>query len=224
MKKRFYVRVLFALLWFASGAAAAAALAFTFLEEPRACAISVDKVNVMYQGIDNPLHVVVRGVPEEQVRIEGEGITLTSLGHLFYSARVTTAQNEARIRVSGGDLKPVEFRYRIKKFPDPDVRLGKFKGGPLSAGAFKAQGGVSAVMTGMDICGNCDTKGYNLTRISGKGDPITCENTGARYNPHTQDMINLAQPGDIYFFDDIRVMCPGDGTARNLGSMKFKIQ
>ena len=210
-------------LWFAGGASLAAVLAFSFSEEPRACAISVEKMNVMYRGVDNPLHVVVRGVPEEQVRVEGDGVELGSGGHLYYTARVT-GQQEARIRVSGGNLEPVEFRYRIKKFPPPTVRLGRYRGGTVPAEAFKTPGGIHAEINGMDICGNCDMRSYKLTRVSGKYDPRTVENTGARYNAAAQEMINLAQPGDTYFFEDIRVMCPGDVIARQMGPLVFKIQ
>ncbi|MEY3249648.1 MAG: hypothetical protein RL742_1691, partial [Bacteroidota bacterium] len=32
------------------------------------------------------------------------------------------------------------------------------------------------------------------------------------------------KPGDTYFFDDIKVKCPGDNIPRNLGGLSFKIR
>lgn len=223
MEKHFHVRILSGLFWFSGGVLLAGALAFTFLEEPRACAISVDKINVVYQGVDNPLHVVVRGVPEEQVRVEGEGIELMHQGHLYFTARAKTL-NEGRIRVSGGNLKPVEFIFRIKPYPDPALFLGRRKGGEIDASEFKKQPGVIATYETPDHCSTCDVRSFKVKRVTKKGETVTLINQGARFNQATQVLINLAAPGDIFTFDKANIGCPIEPHNYLLGPMIFNIK
>jgi len=45
----------------------------------RSVAASADKMNVFYLGVDNPLSVSAAGVPSDQVKVRGEGVTLTKL-------------------------------------------------------------------------------------------------------------------------------------------------
>lgn len=223
MKKHFHVRLVSGLFWFSGGVLLAGALAFTFLEEPRACAISVDKINVVYQGVDNPLHVVVRGVPEEQVRVEGEGIELMHQGHLYFTA-CAKALNEGRIRVSGGNLKPVEFIFRIKPYPDPVLFLGRRKGGEIDASEFKKQPGVIATYETPDHCSTCDVRSFEVKRVTQKGETVTLKNKGARFTQAVQALINLAASGDIFTFDEANIGCPIEPHNYLLGPMIFNIK
>lgn len=59
--------------FFAGGLTALAllrAFAFGYMEDPPACAISLDKANVLYCGTFNYVRILVRGVPENSVRVE----------------------------------------------------------------------------------------------------------------------------------------------------------
>lgn len=223
MIKRLPVTLLRACAWFCGGVSLAAIFAFAFRQEAPAFAISLEKMNVLYAGVDNPLSIVVHGVPDEQVRIETQGISLQKQrGHL-YNAR-TSATGSGAIIVSGGDLPSTTFTFRIKTFPDPGVYLGSKTGGKMGVGEFRAQHGIYAPILNMDIDANCEMISYQLIRISGKEDPVTIDNTGPRFGPAAQNLVDRAIPGDIYVFEDIRVMCPGDMASRHMGSMVFKIK
>lgn len=223
MKKRLSVPLLRACAWFCGGISLAAVFAFAFRQEAPVFAIGLEKMNVFYAGFDNPLSIVVRGVPEDQVRIEGDGISLEKMGPIQYVAR-TAARSKASITVSGGEMKPVTFTYRIKRIPDPGVYLGERRGGTIGVGEFKAQGGIHAPILNMDIDAKCNMMVYKLIRISGKEEPVTIDNTGPLYNPAAQNLVDRAISGDTYVFEDIRVMCPGDIVSRHMGSMIFKIK
>jgi hypothetical protein len=225
MKKHFHVRLLSGLFWFSGGVFLAGALAFTFLEEPRACAISVDKMNLLYKGVNNPMEILVRGVPESEVKVETDGIDLekSGAGNVYYSARAT-GKDEGHIRISGGKLKPVEFKFRIKPYPDPVLFVGRRKGGEIDASEFKKQPGVIATYETPDHCSTCDVRSFEVKRVTQKGETVTLKNKGARFTQAVQALINLAASGDIFTFDEANIGCPIEPHNYLLGPMIFNIK
>lgn len=204
----------------------ATALLFAFslhLEEP-ACVIGLDRMNVFYCGVDNPVSILVRGVPEAEVRIEASGVTIKKDGNMHYAVRASTP-GEGSITISGGKLQPVTFKYRVKRTPDPEVLLGAAHWGRnISSGEFKAQGGLAAVMSGFDVCGNCEMVSYKVSRLRNGQLLAEAINNRARYEAAAQAIINAAQPGDTYIFDEVKTRCPGDIAARALAGLTFVIK
>lgn len=189
----------------------------------RAVAISLDKMNVFYIGVDNPISVSAAGVPTSQVQVNATGVTLNSTGGGKYNVRGTTP-GDATITVSGGGASQA-FKYRVKRIPDPVPTLGmKFRGGNLGNGEFKAQGGVIPVLENFDFDAKCDVVGFEFTYLAKRQDPVTEMNPGPRWSGSVASLVQKAKPGDTYLIDDVKVKCPGDAAARNIGSMAFKIR
>jgi len=188
----------------------------------RSVAVSLDKMNVFYIGVDNPISVSAAGVSSNEVRVSASGVTANAQGGGKFMVRATTP-GEAKLTVSGGGASQT-FNYRVKRIPDPAPRLGKYKGGQLGNGEFKAQGGISAVLENFDFDAKCDMVGFEFTYYPKRQDPIVVSNSGARWGGQAADMVNKAKPGDAYFFDDIKCKCPGDIAARNIGSIAIKIR
>jgi hypothetical protein len=210
------------------GFALASVLAFKWVYEKPGCAISLDKQNILVLGVDNPLTIVVRGIPEEKVKITAEGMTLEKTqGDDHYIARPKEI-GEASITVAGEGLEQ-KFWYRVRRLPDPLLCLGgnpkNARDGYMKGGEFRAQGGLSAIMTTSDYgCGNCGMVVFRVT-YSGKGqDAVSVMNTGGRFTPAAQALIDQAKPGDVYYFDQVRARCPGDKAPRDLGTLRFTIQ
>ena len=55
-------------------------------------------------------------------------------------------------------------------------------------------------------------------------DPRDISNPGATFGAEARAEINKAKPGDRYFFDNVRVKCPGDEVGRKINSLAFKIR
>jgi len=47
-------------------------------------------------------------------------------------------------------------------------------------------------------------------------------NTG-RFGSEARRLMDAAQRGDVFYFDNIKVKCPGDAVPRNLGGMIFTL-
>lgn len=193
-------------------------LAFTFhLEEP-ACVIGLDKMNVLYCGVDNPVSILVRGVPEADVRIEtSDNLTIQKNNALSYTVRASTP-GEGSITVSGGRLQPLTFKYRVKRMPDPVLMLGStLRSCTTGNGTFKAQGGLSAIIENTDIDARIDMISFQVVHMR-KGQLLSeITNKGGRFDQTVLPVINAAEPGDTYIFTDAKVRCPGDQYARTLG-------
>jgi gliding motility-associated protein GldM len=200
---------------------------FAYEVGQRSVAVSLDKMNVFYIGVDNPISVSAAGVSSNDVRVNGSGggITLNKTGNGKFNVRVTTP-GECTLTVEGGGAKQ-NFTYRVKRIPDPVPRLGgnlANKGGSMPNGTFKAQGGISAMLENFDFDAKCDVVGFDFAYQPKRQDPVVAQNGGARWNSQVQGYINSAKPGDAYYFDDVKCKCPGDAAARNIGSIAYKIK
>jgi gliding motility-associated protein GldM len=190
----------------------------------RSIAVSLDKMNVFYIGVDNPVSISAAGVSSNDIRVTASGVNITGSGSK-YVVRATTP-GEATLTVAGGGASQ-KFMYRVKRIPDPAPRLGgnpKNKGGVMGNGEFKAQGGISALLEGFDFDAKCDVVGFEMTYLPKRQDPITAVNSGARWSGQVPDLIQKAKPGDAYFFDAVKCRCPGDPAARDIGGISYKIR
>ena len=209
------------------GFALASVLAFKWGGEKPGCAIQLGNQNTICLGVDNPVTILVRGFPEEEVKIEAEGMTLKkSQDNYRYIAHATEA-GEASITVSAGNLKQ-QFRYRVKRMPDPLLCLGanpQLRGGSIGNGEFKAQGGLAALAENIDWgCMKIGMESFQITYISKSREVVVATNAGKMFTPEARALIDRAKPGDVYFFSEAMVRCPGEKHPRLLGPLKFSIK
>ena len=190
----------------------------------RSVAVSADKMNVFYIGVDNPISVSASGVSSNDLSVSanGSGGKIRKTGSNNYVVTVNKP-GECTVNVSGGGLRQGKV-FRVKRIPDPVARLSKSSGGTMGNGEFKAQGGVGAFLDNFDFDAVCKIQGFNLVYVAKRQDPVEVVNSGARYNAKAKRMVNRAKPGDIYYFDNVKAKCPGDPAGRKINSMVFKIK
>ncbi len=198
---------------------------YTYEVGRRSVAVSADKMNVFYIGVENPVSISAAGVATSELRVSasGGGINLRSSGTGKYTATVST-QGEATITVSGGGLKASPFAFRVKRIPDPVAKLSGKVGGEMGSGEFKAQGGLAAMLENFDFDAKCEIQGYDLTYQAARQDAVTSSNPGGRFNDKSQRLAQQAKPGDRYFFENVRARCPGDQAGRRINDLVFKIK
>ena len=190
----------------------------------RSVAVSADKMNVFYIGVDNPISVSAAGISsnELKVSVNGAGGAIKKTGSNNFTVTVKQP-GEARINVSGGGMRDSKV-FRVKRIPDPVARLSKSSGGAMGNGEFKAQGGVGAFLDNFDFEATCRVQGFNLVYVAKRQDPVESVNSGPRYNDKSKRLVARAKPGDIFYFDNVKAKCPGDVAGRKINSMVFKIK
>ncbi len=194
----------------------------------RSVAISASKMNVLYIGVDNPIEISAAGVNSNNIKvnISGGGGNIKRKGDGTYNVRVTQPTpkgSDAKISVTAGKMN-VSKPFRVKRIPDPIPKLGKKRGGKMSAGEMKIQPGVFPVLEGFDFEARCNISGFRVVRVAKRSDPIIKVNRGGKFVPEVRSVLAKAKPGDKFYFEDIKCKCPGDNTNRPLGTMSFTIK
>lgn len=183
----------------------------------------LDKMNIIYVGVDNPCRIFVTNVPNQHIEIEAtDNIKVMAQEGGFYTLRASKP-GEGSIYVMAGDYEQ-EYQIRIKRIPNPTIKLGTKDSGEISAAAFKANGGISCWLEDFDFDTRCAVESFLMTRISQNGVTETIENTGGSYREAAKTLKDKAQTGDIYLFENIKQRCPGDGASREGNSLVFRIK
>lgn len=180
---------------------------------PGGSAVMLDKMNVFYIGVDNPVTIgSPTGWDKTQVSISGAGATMT--GSNDHRVVRVTSVGECTINVTANG-KSAPFKFRVKRIPDPIIKVGASGGGKMQAAAFRAQQFVSAVLENFDFEAHYSVTGATIY-FNNPGDrnvkSITL--TSGSLEPARQYMSTL-QPGSSVIFDNIRVVGP-DGQPRTI--------
>ena len=183
----------------------------------------LDKMNVIYIGVDNPCRIFVTNVPNQHIEIEAsDNIEVIEQEGGFYSLRASKP-GRGTIYVIAGDYEE-EYQIRMKRIPNPVTRLGNKDSGEMKTGEFKAHGGLGAWLDNFDFEARCKIASFSLTRIAKDGTTETVENKGGRYEEAAEALKNKATIGDVFLFENVKQRCPGDAASRSGNSLVFRIK
>jgi gliding motility-associated protein GldM len=191
---------------------------------PSGASIFLEKMNVCYVGVDNPLTISGGSVGAEKVHVSfaSPGATLTKTTGDHYVARATTPGMSKIIVNANG--KNFEFPIRVKNLPLPAGFIGQKKGGAISAAEFKAIGGLQARLEDSDFEAPFKVVSYKLGAEGGSIPSYAqASNEGNRWSGQAASLIGRASPGTHVFFDEIRVIGP-DGKQREIAPMVFTLK
>lgn len=186
--------------------------------------ISVDKMNVFYIGIDNPITVVASGVKKAQLKlIPGDGLAIRKNNdtgqYMVTCSKLGIGTITVKNKITG---KTKSFEFRIKQIPEPIVRLGGRKDGLMGSEEFRAEPGLTV---GENLLGgNCKIESYTLYYTCKNCSPTELQGEGTEFIGDILDLIRRADSGDQYAFTNVRVRCSGDAIARRVNGLAFKIK
>lgn len=180
---------------------------------PGGAAVMLDKMNVFYIGVDNPVTIgSPTGWDKTSVSMSGGSISGSGSNR---TVRVTTP-GKASITVTA-DKQTSTFDFRIKRIPDPIFKVGP-GGTRMPSVTFKNQQFCRADLENFDF----DVR-YNVTSatvyFSGAGFPnvVTASISGNNLAPLASYMARC-QPGSSITFDNVKVSGPdGARTIQGVG-------
>ncbi|MEO7312623.1 MAG: gliding motility protein GldM [Chitinophagaceae bacterium] len=185
---------------------------------PSGASVFLEKMNVMYIGVDNPITISAGSIKRENMKVSMGSGSLSSAGGDRYIGRVT-AQGNTTISVSG-DGKSFSFPIRIKYLPDPVALVGTLKTGLVSAAQFRAMGGVRAVLENSDFEANFSVQGYTVGANCG-GTYNEATVNGAQWGGNA--VIASLKPGCLVWISNIRAVGP-DQKPRKINDLTFRLQ
>jgi gliding motility-associated protein GldM len=189
---------------------------------PSGASIFLEKMNVLYIGVENPLTVSGGSVGAEKTRVSFADGSITKAGGDRYIAKPNKpGMSEIVVTAEG---KTFKFPMRLKYLPPPAAFIGSKKGGNISSAEFKAIGAVIAKLEESDFMAPFQVVSY---RIGAVGGPIQlyreATNEGNRWSGQAASIVQAAGPGTRIFIDAINVVGP-DGRKREIPGMQFSLK
>jgi len=184
--------------------------------------VEIQKMNILYIGVDNPVTVAVAGVSTGKVRLESDALKIEEVNVGQYILKATKP-GKATLNIFANNELVSEKIYRVKRIPDPVARLGNSSGGRMSAGFVHKSEGLMAYLHCFDFDARCAIRSFHVTLVREGADPIEMINTAAKFNSNTKKLMESVQAGDVIYFDNVKCQCPGDKASRAINSLVFKI-
>lgn len=186
---------------------------------PGGAAIMLDKMNVFYIGVPNPI-TISSGSGWDKTNVSISGGTMSgSNGNRIVTVTGGTA---ATITVNA-DGKSSKFDFRVKTIPDPIGMVGPSKGGKIQSNIFKAQDFLRAELLNFDFNARFNVTGATVyfagAGFANSGSIQTGTITSGNLAP-IKSKIDLCKPGSTVTFDDLKVVGP-DGRTRTIPPVSF---
>jgi gliding motility-associated protein GldM len=189
--------------------------------------IGLDKMNVLYIGVDNPVTIAASGGGDDKVQasISGGGGSLNRVGGGKYIARVTSQADNCTISVNVDGKLAGQQVFRVRNIPSAQAYVGgQPSGANVSAGAFRAQGGVGAGIKDFPFELSYDVESFTFTIDTDDGDIVPVPCNGASFSQAVRNAMNLhLKAGKLVTIDNIRVRGP-DGRTSNAPSLIYYIK
>lgn len=198
---------------------------FTYMVGSTGASIQLDKMNVFYIGVPNPITVSAAGYSIEDISVNIPGAKVTPKGKGQYDVEVTTPGKvtaSINARTPGG-IKPVGgMEVRVKVIPDPVAEVGGKTGGTMPANVFRSQLGIVASLKQFDFDARFQVTSFDFSYLPKNGEyqPGATVN-GPRFSANNaveRYQSTNAKPGDRVFIENIRAVGP-DGRSRQLNNI-----
>jgi gliding motility-associated protein GldM len=186
--------------------------------------ISPTKMNVFYQGVDNPVEISVSGIPANKLfpSISNGTMTKSGNGYIVRPGQGSKSVITVMAEIDKGRKSMGSMTFRVKALPDPVAKVGGKKGGYIEKNILAAQQVVLAELENFDF----DTK-FTVTEFTVfakvKGFDRDEISHSQRLTDGQKDLIRSLSKGERVTFTDIKAKGP-DGKVRDLNGIILKIQ
>lgn len=190
-------------------------------------AVFLEKMNVFYIGVDNPISISAAGVAPGDLQPSLTGGSMRPGGKPGSYIVTVSSGTKATINV-GAKLNGVQksmgtFEFRIKRVPDPVAYVGSIKGdGQMTKGELNSVSGVFARMENFDFDLSFSVVSFVLS-MNVNGVFVEKKANGAAISPDMKSLLAGAKPGNKVFFEQITVKGP-DGTLRKIPGVNIKVK
>jgi gliding motility-associated protein GldM len=191
--------------------------------------VSPTAMNVLYQGIQNPLDISVPGVGSDKLTVRMTNGDIKKGKYKEYRgeyvAQPRTVGQNAQIIVSADidgkvqNFPPVEFR--VRRLPDPEARFANMKEGNVLKSVAAAQQVVTAVLENFEFDLTYTVTGFTVS-VNDKGFEITAESNNNRLTDKQKSLISNLRAGQKLIIEKIKAVGP-DGRTRDLNPIILKI-
>lgn len=191
--------------------------------------VSPTAMNVLYQGIDNPIDVSVPGVGSDKLSVKMTNGDIRKGKYKNYRGEFVAQPKKigqnAQIIVSANingkmqSFPPVEFR--VRKIPDPVAKFAGLSEGNIQRSVAAAQQVVSAVLENFEFDLTYTITSFSIS-VNDKGFDITEVSNNNKLTAKQKSLIGNLRAGQRLWIEKITAVGP-DGATRNLPPIILKI-
>lgn len=190
-------------------------------------AVFLEKMNVFYIGVDNPISISAAGVAPSDLQPSLSGGSMRSSGkpgsYIVTVAGGTEATLNVGAKLNGTNKAMGSFKFRVKRVPDPVCYVGSLKAdGQMTKAELLGQSGVFAKMENFDFDLKFTVVSFVLS-MSINGVYVDKKANGPSITPDMKTMLGGARPGNRVFFQEVTVKGP-DGTLRKIPGVNIKVK
>jgi gliding motility-associated protein GldM len=189
--------------------------------------IALDKMNVLYIGVDNPVSIAASGGGDDkvQVSIVGGGGSINRLTAGKYNVRVNSVTDDAKITVSVDGKVAGVSQFRVRTIPAAGAYVGGYESGAnIAAGAFINQAGVGAGIKNFPFELSYKVTSFTISCDNDEGDIDAVDVQGNQWSSRASQMIHKnVKAGRLVTLDNIRVLGP-DGKTQPAPSILYYIK
>jgi len=182
-----------------------------------AVAVSPDKMNVFYAGVDNPLTVSAAGAATADLVVDIKGCdgNLQTGNNGKYIARVkgTGTSTITVFQKTAGKLQQqgAPQVFRVKRFPNPPLKIsGRVVNSSLEMKMTEAKiiNGIGLDLSNFDFNALFKVNGFTITIIIPGRTMESFKCPGSRLNPEAIAALSRLRSGSKIYFEDIKVQSP----------------
>ena len=188
--------------------------------------IALDKMNVLYIGVDNPITIAASGGGDDKIRAEivGGGGQLIRQGAGKYIGRVGQITDNCMINVYVDNKLVGASQFRVQALPEAQAYVGgRQSGEQVTAGEFRSQAGVGAGIKNFPFDLKYNVVSYTFT-CDTDDDIVTIPVQGAAFQGPVRTAINQqVKAGRMVTIEEIKVKGP-DGRISKAPALVYYIQ
>jgi gliding motility-associated protein GldM len=189
--------------------------------------IALDKMNVLYVGVDNPVTISASGGGDDKViaSMAGGGGAIQKLGGGRYNARVSNVTDDCKITVTVEGKVVGISQFRVRTVPKAQAYVGGYESGAnINAGAFIAQAGVGAGIKDFPFDLKYSVLSFSFSCDNDEGDVDQADCQGNTWGSRAVGYLKKdVKPGRTVTIDNIRVLGP-DGRTTTAPSLVYYIK
>ena len=184
-------------------------------------AVSADKMNVFYMGVDNPVSV---SAPMPKFTASGPGLSKSGKGWIMRPKK----PGNVKINVTGVDeatgknIAVGSKEFRVKRIPTPVAFVAGKTGTITLSKSQLGNGVIQAKLEGFVFDLRVKCKSFELgTTVN--GDYKNVKITGNKMNSNAKSLIKRSSRGQRFYLEKMAVKMP-DGRTVTMGNMTVKIK
>ena len=198
------------------------------------CEITCGKSGNLWYGFENKILIKLNGIAYDKIEIKTEPQEtlrkVNNTGEYLINLKNTGIGQTLKISVSHSLTKKVlgTNSFKVLTISDPMAAINTRKADNIiSKGVFKTNKSLFIDLGNdffKDLPGvTCAITSFKYRYVSNGDKTINGSVSGPNFDNQLINLIDNCNKNDLFIFEDIRAICPGDKVSRNLNIVKVKI-